>query len=218
MVTKTFSDGEAILFGWNTMKRNIGFFIGILIVAGLIYLVPGVFDEFLKGKLPAFLAIILGVTFWVLQLVVGLGLIRIALKFYDNKIPKFGDLFACFPLFFRYLIGSILYTLIIIGGTILFVIPGVIWSIKFQFFSYLIVDRGMGPVESLKKSASVTQGAKWELLAFSFLLVIINVLGFLSLLIGLFATIPTVMLAYAFVYRQLLLQTETNQAPQAIKA
>lgn len=40
MATQRFSKGEAIRFGWNTMKSNIGFFIVLLIVAYLIVGVP----------------------------------------------------------------------------------------------------------------------------------------------------------------------------------
>jgi len=45
-----------------------------------------------------------------------------------------------------------------------------------------------------------------EFTFFGFVLAGINILGTLALLIGLFATIPTTMVATAFVYRKLLSQ------------
>jgi uncharacterized membrane protein len=91
---------------------------------------------------------------------------------------------------------------------ILLIIPAIIWGIKFRFFSYFIIDKGAGPIEALKRSSSITMGAKWDLFLFGLLLIGINILGFLALVIGLFATIPTSMVAIAFVYRKLLTQAE----------
>jgi uncharacterized membrane protein len=127
------------------------------------------------------------------------------------KKPKLQIFFLLIHLFFKYLIGDILYGLIIIGGLILLIIPGIIWAIQFQFFGYLIIDKGLGPIEALKKSSKITKGAKWDLFLLGILLVLINILGALALLVGLFATIPTTMIANAFVYRKLLSQTETLQ-------
>jgi uncharacterized membrane protein len=215
MAVKTFSDGEAIRFGWNTMKKNILFFIGILIVVFIASMAPDIIRVLAKGRSPIILTII-GIIFWILQIIIGMGLIKIGLKFCDNQKPAFATLFSCVPLFFKYLAGSIIYALIVLAGIILFVIPGIIWSIKFQYFPYLIIDKGMGPIEALKKSAVITNGAKWELLAFGFVLTVINILGIICLVIGLFAVIPATLIAYAFVYRKLSAQTDVAVQPTAV--
>jgi len=214
MTTKKFSKSEAVRFGWNTMKNNLGFFIGLLVVVGLIYFVPDIISELLKEDAPI-LSIIISIAVVVLSMVIQMGLIRITLRFCDNEKGESADLFSCFPLFFKYLLGSILYGLIILGGMILLIIPGIIWAIKFQFFSYFIVDKGLGPIEALKRSSAITRGAKWDLFLFDLLLGLINLLGAICLLIGLFATVPTTMLAKAFVYRKLLAQIEIAQAPKS---
>jgi len=210
MTTQKFSKVEALQFGWNTMKSNLGFFIGLLIVAGLICYVPDIIAGLLKENAPI-LSIIINIASWVLQLIIGMGLIRIAIRFCDNEKGEFADLFYCFPLFFKYLFSSILYGLIVLGGLILLIVPGIIWGIKFQFFAYFIVDKGCGPMEALKRSSAITMGAKWNLFLFSLLLGLINLVGTLCLLIGLFVTIPVTMVARAFIYRKLLAQTEIVQ-------
>jgi len=214
MATQKFSKSEAIRFGWNMMKSNLGFFIGLLVVVGLIYFIPDFIAELLKEDAPI-LSIIISIASWVLDMVIQMGLIRISLRFCDNEKGEFADLFSCFPLFFKYLLGLILYGLIILGGMILLIIPGIIWAIKFQFFSYFIVDKGLGPIEALKRSSAITRGAKWDLFLFGLLLGLINLLGAICLLIGLFATVPTAMVAMAFVYRKLLAQIEIAQAPES---
>ncbi len=210
MTIKTFSDGEAILFGWKTMKDNLGLFIGILITMILVNVLPDIMGEVIEKKIPV-LSIIIYVAFGILHLIITMGFLKIVLGFCDNEKPGFVELFSCYRLFFKYLFSTILYMLIVSGGLILLIVPGIIWSIKFQFYPYFIIDKGMGPVEALKASASITQGAKWELLGFGLIIGIINLLGALCLVIGLFATLPTTWVAYAFVYRKLLEQTEMVQ-------
>jgi len=207
MIAQKFSKSEAIRFGWTTTKNNLGFFIALLIGVGLFYFVSDLIIELIKDEAPI-LSSIMSIVFWVLDIVIQMGLIRISLRFCDNEKGEFADLFSCFPLFFKYLLGSILYGVIVVGGTILLIIPGIIWGIKFQFFSCFIVDKGVGPIEALKRSSAITKGAKWDLFLFNLLLGLINLLGAICLLIGLFVTIPTTMVAWAFVYRRLLAQTE----------
>ncbi len=211
MTTQKFSKKEALQFGWKTMKNNLWFFIGLLIVAVLITFVPSIISELIRERALA-LSIIIDIATWVLQLVIGMGLIRIALTFCDNEKGRFSDLFSQYRLFFKYLFGSILYTLIVLGGLILLIIPGIYFGIRFCFYHYFIVDKKVGVIESLKRSWRITEGSVWNLFLFNLLLVIINLLGVLCLLVGLFATIPVTMMATAFVYRKLLAQIETIQA------
>ncbi len=159
MAVKTFSDGEAILFGWKTMKSNLLFFIGVLLVVILFSVIPDVMRNLMKEKLKL-ASILVTIIFGILQIIVGMGLVKIVLKFCSNEKPGFSTLFSCIPLFLKYLFGTLLYALIVLGGFILLLIPGVIWGIRFQYAPYLIIDKGMGPVEALKKSSQITKGAK----------------------------------------------------------
>jgi uncharacterized membrane protein len=210
MVQK-FSTREAISFGWDVTKNNLGFFILLLILVIAIFIVLGSISKLTLTKGNIFFLLIFYLIGIVVETIIAMGLVKISLKFYDNEKAKISDLFSSYPLFFKYLIGDILYRLIIIGGLILLIVPGIIWAIQFQFFGYLIIDKGLGPIEALKKSSKITKGAKWDLFLLGILLVLINILGVLALLVGLSATIPTTMIANAFVYRKLLSQTETLQ-------
>jgi uncharacterized membrane protein len=203
---KKFVISEAVQFGWDTTKSNIGFFIGLLIVVGLIEYVPDTIAAIIEADAPV-LSIIIQIASFVLSAIIVMGVIKICLRFCDGEKGEFSDLFSCYPLFFKYLVGSILYGLIVAVGLILLIIPGIIWAIKFQFFDYLIVDKGLGPIDALEKSSEITRGVKWDLFLFAILLGIINLMGFLCLLVGLFVTIPITIVAMAFVYRELLPET-----------
>ena len=196
------SMGEAIRFGWDTMKNNIGFFIGLLIVAFLIENIPGIISQFVAGDFPL-VAGLLSLAGALLGLVVQMGLMKVSIKFCDGVKGQLDDLLSSFNLILNFIAGAFLYGLIVLGGTILFIVPGIIWGIKFSLFPYFIVDRELGPIEAIKASGNATDGAKWDLFLFGGLLGLINIAGALVFLVGLFATIPVSMVAYAYVYRSL---------------
>ena len=167
-------------------------------------------------EVNVFLGVILYIADYALTIVILMGLVKIALRFCDNEKGKFSDLFSQYRLFFKYLFACILYILIVYGGVILLIIPEIIWAIKFWFFDYFIIDKGMGPIEALEESYAITTGIKWNLFVFFLALIGINILGALALVVGLFATIPTTIVAAAFVYRKLLAQIEEENVQTSV--
>lgn len=198
-----FSYNEAINFGWETMKKNIRFFVILLLIALLIVELPGIIGKLADKQGLPFIGIILTIAGVVLNFVVKLGFIKVSLKFCDRIKSNFDELLSSFDLLINYIGATVLYVLIIIGGLILFIVPGCIWAVKFNLYSYFMVEKGLGPVDSLKASALATEGAKWDLATFGVLMLLINIAGFLCFVVGLFATIPTTMLSYAYVYKKL---------------
>ena len=205
-----FSMSEALRYGWDTAKSNLGFFIGLLIFVVIISSIINFEPKLVTENFPI-LSITFGIVSFVVDVLVNMGLIRIALKFCDKKEATFSDLISTLPLFFKFLFGWILYVLIVIGGFILLIFPGIIWGIKFQYFGYLIIDKDMDPIDALKKSSKITDGVKWDLFLFNIGLGVINVIGFLFIIIGLFISIPTTIVAFAYVYRNLLPITPVSQ-------
>lgn len=201
-VMKQFSIEEAVKYGWKTTKENFVFFLKILLAVALVYILSGLLQNLTKDMgLLDFLAT---VAFWVLHIVLDIGLVKIALKFVSNQKPDLEDLYNHYPLFWKYLGGSILAGLIVAGGLILLIVPGIIFAIRLEFVSYLIIDKEMGPMEAIKESWRMTSGNAWRLFLMGLLLGLINILGALALGIGLLWTIPTTGLATAFVYKKLL--------------
>ncbi len=195
---KTFPIKESLGVGWKIMKENFIFLAGILLVYYLISSVPSLF----KGEEYSILYSILSLAGFVVGLMMQMGIIAISLKFCDNKKPEFKELFHTKNLF-NFIVGTLIYGLIVIAGSILLVVPGIYWALKYQFVGYLIVDKGMKPMEALKKSGEMTNGLKWNLLGFYLVILGVNLLGLLALGIGLLVTVPTTTLAYAYVYRKI---------------
>jgi uncharacterized membrane protein len=202
MSTNRFEIKEALRFGWDTVKANIGFFIALLVVAFLIQVIPRVIGEVIYDRLPL-VSLVLYLIATVLEIVVSLGLIKVSVNFCDGIKGKLDDLLSSFHLVFSYFAAAVVYFLIVVAGLFLFVVPGVIWFIKYSMFPYFIVDEKMGPIEAIKASGKATAGAKFQLFLFILLLWLVNFGGLLALGIGLFVSIPVTMVSYAYVYRQL---------------
>jgi len=212
-VNETFSKEEALRFGWGTLKAHLVFLMGLmLLIVGLNALPElGRWQTLEAAPLLALLWTLCG---YLVQMATQMGLIRISLRLVDGRQPRYGELFGDLMTFWRYVAGNLLFLLIIIGGLLLLVIPGIIWSIKYQFAPFLIVDRNFGIKEAFRESAGITSGVKWDLFLFFLMVMGINLLGLMAFVIGLFITLPATMVAYTFVYRKLLERKRRAEAAQ----
>ena len=204
MANDRFSKKEAIKFGWGAMKNNLVFFILFLLVAWIISGGISIANPYWGPHIlffPSFFSII----FWLISIFVSIAAVKIGLRLSAaaGETAVVEDLWSGYTFFLDYLVGSLLYGLIVLGGLILLIVPGIIWAIKYSMFGYLIIDKDMKPVESLKKSGEITMGYKWQLFLLGLLFAGITLLGALACGIGLFAAIPTTLVAHAYVYRRL---------------
>jgi uncharacterized membrane protein len=183
--------------GWAAMKQNFTLFLQVLLILLAVNVIPQVFQD-----VPA-LGITLSILVILVGMILGLGLYRINLNIVDKKKTSLPDLWSQVNLFPDYLIGTVLYVLIVIGGLILLIVPGLVWAVKYRFYGYFIVDKRMKPMDAIRASGKATFGNKWRLVGLMLASLGINILGALALLVGLFATIPTTVLAEAYAYRQL---------------
>ena len=157
---------------------------------------------------PKVIFYLLSIALWVAGVIIQIGSIKISILLSRDQKPAIRELFSNGSLFIKFLLGSICYGLAVIGGFILLVIPGIILMIMLEMYSYFIVDKNMGPIESLKASRILTKGVRWQLFCFGVLLILFNLVGLLCLVIGLLFTIPATYIASAYVYDQLLKQDE----------
>ncbi|MDP3986233.1 MAG: hypothetical protein U1C53_02205 [Candidatus Veblenbacteria bacterium] len=207
----TFGGREALTFGWQQTTANLKYFIGLVLVAAVVFILPSYLGQVLQERSLG-LSVLVFLAAWVLQLSVGLGLIGIALKFCSGVKPPLSELFNYFHRLLPYLGASVLYGLIILAGLVLLVVPAFVWGVKFSLFPYFMIDRGAGVIESLHLSGQATRGVKWQLFCFVILLALINLAGALVVGLGLLVTVPVTYLALAWVYRRLASQLPVSGA------
>ncbi|MFA5039461.1 MAG: hypothetical protein WC732_07250 [Candidatus Omnitrophota bacterium] len=204
-----FSRQEAFGYGWQMMKKHFWLFTGLLVLIGIIQGIENYFsdDKFHGSPVSALITMI----FWVLDVIVQIGFLKVLLNLHDGKGFKFSDLFSQWRLFFKYIFGAIVYGLIVLAGLILLIVPGIMWAVRFQLYTYFIVDKKAGPIEALKLSAQATKGSRTELFWFDLACFGAAILGLLALFVGLLAAIPTILMAMVFVYRKLQPQAPAGE-------
>ena len=196
------SIGELIQSGRAFVAERWGFIVGVAVgIPMLISVVSEVLQKMLGDSALTFVVNIASVAF---SLIVGLGVKRITLNLVDGKDASIADLFSQTNLFWKYLWASIIYGVAVIIGFILLIVPGLYLSLKYGLYAYIIVDRPeLSATDALKESARLTDGIKWKLIGFSFVMLGVNLLGLLALGIGLLYTIPVTVMAYTALYRSL---------------
>ncbi len=200
---KKFSIKEAVKFGWDRMRENLGFFIVFLVICFLVSFFFETFAGLFEERLPIF-SLLFSLGSLLASFLISFISIRVALNICDGAALKASELLQ-FPLrrFLTFILGNILYMLLVAAGFVLLLVPGFIWMIKYQYVPYLIVDKDSPIGEAFSESGRITSGVKWPLFWFAMLLGLINIAGALFFLIGLFVTIPTTIIAVAYVYRKL---------------
>jgi len=200
---QAFSFKEALLWGWQKFKRNPIPYIAIflfLIAFNMLFTILTNEKTIGSGVFQGIGQIVVTAVQWWFYI----GLIGILISVYDGARPSFEKLFSqSGGTLLNYILGTILYILIVLGGLILFIVPGVIWSIKFQYYAYAIVDKGMSPIDALKQSGVLTSGRKWTLFGFFLILGLLNFLGAILFGVGLLISLPVTLLALVWSYRWL---------------
>jgi uncharacterized membrane protein len=188
-----FSKGEAIKFGWSTTTGNLGLFVFAILTLLIIQLMPMILTQ----------SVVVMIVGTLLGFVVTMGIFRMSLRFIDGENGELVDLFATFPLLINYIIATILVSIIVMIGMLFFVIPGIILGIRLQLYTWVIVDKQVGPLEALQRSWEITRGSAWNLFLLGLLLGLVNILGMLALGVGVLVTGPLSMVAMGYAYRQL---------------
>ncbi len=214
MANDRFSIKEALRYGFDSFKKNLGFFIGFMVIMLAATMIPEfLIDKLFVPKTAPF--IIFKLVARLIGIILGMVATRISLDIHDKGAADLSTLGDLMPLSPYYLGGKILYGLIVLVGLFLLVVPGCIWAYMFLYVGYLTIDKGLGPVAALQESRAITHGYKVDLFLFSLVVAVLNLIGAVVLLIGLFVTIPMSLMASAYIYRKLV-PAESVAAPAIV--
>jgi len=83
----------------------------------------------------------------------------------------------------KYFLTTFIVGLIVLGGVILLVIPGIMFGVWFGFTLFLVMEKGLNLKDALKESKALVKGRFWKILG-------------RFVVIGLFGVIITIVLSY----------------------
>jgi len=159
------------------------------------------------------------------------GFKKIALRSIRKVSFSYSDIFVSYSRGLRYLISLVAFNLLIFGlpllilqagllvtGTNILVVAGTLTgsivmaimlglsgylALLFHLYPYILLDRSGGILPTLEDAWTLTDDARFDLVIFYTVAVILNVVGLLIFGIGLLVTIPITIIAQADVYQQL---------------
>lgn len=172
--------GRWLSAGWQVVKNDLGNYLLVSLVFTLLNGVP-----FIQG------ALIAGFHIYTAKKLLG-------------RPAEFADLFKGFNFFIPTLVASLLIGLFTFLGTLACVIPGLVIAAMYKFTYLFIIDKQMDFWPAMQASHAI---AKQDYFGFTMFLlgaVLVNILGFLCCIVGLFVTIPVTFAAITIAYQEIV--------------
>ncbi len=140
----------------------------------------------------------------IVYMLVKIGFTCILLKISKGERPAFSEFTSNMGYFGNFLAASFLVGLIVCAGFICLVILAIFLGCKLIFTPLLVLDRGMGPIEAMKESWSLSEGQFWKIflsaVAYTVINVIVSLIPFVGI-VGQFLTFPYYELLICSIYR-----------------
>ena len=166
--------------GWEMVKADMGTY---ALAALIFFLLSGV--PLIQG------ALIAGFHIYTMKRMMG-------------RRAEFGDLFKGFNFFIPTLVASLLIGVFTFLGTLCFLIPGLVVAASLKFTYLFIVDKRMDFWPAMQASHAVVKLDYFGFTMFLILAFLVNVLGFLCLIVGLLVTVPVTIAAITVAYREIV--------------
>lgn len=208
--------GAAASYGWKKFSQHAAFFVVTTLVFGvvsfglLIASYIGLIVSTDPGASPTGATwILIGGAYIIaigVSFVLQWALNHAALLASSGIAPSVRNVFSTQNLG-RYIITSFLMGLIVIAGSILCLIPGLIAAVLFVFAPLIALDKGLGPVEALGRSYELVRSNLGQTLLTLLLSYGILYVGSMICYIGMAVTLPMSIVMIAYAYRVLDGQT-----------
>ncbi len=195
-------------FSFAQFKKYASFIIGAMLTYVVLAVVPQVYLMINTPKNPTTSQQFVSFLLTMVQVFLSLGFTKIILLLVQDKFVEVADMFNNFKPFLSYFVATFLYSIAVILGILLLVLPGIFILIRFQFYPYLILEENISSFSALQKSYYLSQNLTLELLLFGVAVVALNIAGFLLFGVGIIFTYPLTTMAIAVVYKSLTEQGE----------
>lgn len=168
--------GDVLSNTWDIFKNQLGLLVGSFVMLIAVYFglsIAGQAAQFAvlfgAGGLQApnnpnfdslsiAVAVIVGLVYFATTCFFEGGYHVLLLKIARGERAEITDMFSGARFFWRIFFANLLFTLMVYVGLVLLIVPGIIVSLMFWPFMYVIVDRDVGIIESFRRSRELTSG------------------------------------------------------------
>lgn len=204
MQTSLFRLRDFYLQGLRHFKEHFLFLLLYMVIMSCVsFLLDGLANIFYdQGKIKLFL--LTYATEWVVGMYTIMGLFNSILLITSGIKPNFRQLYSNDSHFYSFVMGFFLYELMMIAGFILLIIPGCYVVARYGLFFFLILDKNMGPIESIKAASKISEGKRGFLFLMNASVCVLNIAGILFFGIGALITVPITFCALTETYRKIM--------------
>ena len=190
----------AILFGLSALSEAVGVMVG---GEGNVRFEEGVVIQSQTPSSPGGLAayLVVQIVFQVVSIFLGLGLTRVGLNFVSGAPVTVGQLFGEGNKLLRAIGGSILFSLMVMVGLLLLIVPGIYLALRYGHYMTALVDKNMPLMEAFRYSSSLTTNNRMNLFVLAILGILITLAGLLACGVGLIFAGPVAWLSWIAAYR-----------------
>ena len=195
-----FSIGDAVTYSWNACWQNLGpvMLVSLIVLAGngLVAVLGAAFSGAAMGYAFGLFGILI-------NLLLVFGLLRAALSVVEGRPVALAEAFRPDG-FGPFLLASVVFLLGVYVGIRLWVVPGLLFGVVFQFYGFVVAEHpDVGPVVALRRAAALTKGVRVRLFGLAAVLAFLNLAGVMLCFLGLVVTYALSAVALAYVYRLL---------------
>ncbi len=194
------------LFG--LYKKHYKFIIGLIIFLMIVMFTEIMLIDMSMGSSGD---IAVSILIFFINTVIQLGMFKIALNIVNNDQYDFSTLFMTSGYLFNFIITSLMYYTGVIVGIFLLIIPGIIFSVLFMFYPFIMLEKGTMPIDSLKISYKLVKNNLWQIFVICIVLYSINYLGATAFYIGVTITLPFTLIAQALLYKKFSIRSNNER-------
>jgi hypothetical protein len=140
------------------------------------------------------------------------GFHGLALGAAEGNAPNLIDLTSLLKRGPTFLLAFCIYSVLVVGGLVLLVVPGIYLAVRYAFFGQVIATSPVSPLEALRDAAALSYGRWWTISRTVLMALLLNLAGAALLGLGLVITFPVTLLAISSLY--LSLQRSTQRRAQ----
>jgi uncharacterized membrane protein len=125
------------------------------------------------------------------------GYLLFLIKHFRGGVVLFDDLFDIDRRWISYAFLALIKGLLIVLGTLCFIVPGIYLMVRWMFAEYLVIDQGMRPLEALRASSKMTEGARLKLFLFILVGILLTIVG--TMVLGVGAVVAFIVVRFAVI-------------------
>jgi uncharacterized membrane protein len=174
--------GRWIGEGWEMVKAD---WVNFIVMSLLFSVISGALPPFLQGPMMV-------------------GFHLVCMKKMLNRPTEIGDLFKGFNFFVPALVASLLISIFTTVGLLLCIVGALVVSAMYGFTYLFILDKRMDFWPAMQASHAVVKNDYFGFTMFVLLIGLVNLLGLLCCIVGIFLTIPIGIAATTVAYKELV--------------